>query len=121
MLNSREQAHQTNTMVLNVTYDDRDITDITWPLSHADLAVLDEQLSRKCCLSASGHGFLICGSADNLVDIYSLSPYKDANAGVRQERSLRYHRDPVVSVAVNALDTLLVSADSSGKIVFWRR
>jgi WD40 repeat protein len=71
-------------------------------------------LPLKCCYSPSGLGYLITGSEDKEVYIYSLG----ANYKMQQ---LKRHEVPVVAVAVNLQDTLLASADSLGKIVLWRR
>jgi len=73
-------------------------------------------LPLKCCYSPSGQGYLISGSEDKEVYIYSL-----AKASNYKMQYLKHHQVPVVAVAVNLQDTLLASADSLGKIVLWRR
>lgn len=73
-------------------------------------------LPLKCCYSPSGYGYLISGSEDKEVYIYSL-----AKNNQRQMHYLKHHLVPVVAVSVNHLDTLLASADSLGRIVLWRR
>lgn len=73
-------------------------------------------LPLKCCYSPSGQGYLISGSEDKEVYIYSLA--KGANYKMQY---LKHHQVPVVAVAVNFQDTLLASADSLGRIVLWRR
>jgi WD40 repeat protein len=73
-------------------------------------------LPLKCCFSPSDGGYLISGSEDKSVYLYSLA--KHANYRLQL---LHHHHVPVVSVATNHQDTLLVSADSLGKIVLWRR
>lgn len=73
-------------------------------------------LPLKCCYSPSGQGYLISGSEDKEVYIYSLA--KGSNYKMTY---LKHHSVPVVAVATNALDTLLASADSLGRIVLWRR
>lgn len=73
-------------------------------------------LPLKCCYSPSGQGYLISGSEDKEVYIYSLA--KGSNYKMQY---LRHHQVPVVAVAVNLQDTLLASADSLGRIVLWRR
>merc|ERR1719181_2388800 len=73
-------------------------------------------LPLKCCYSASGQGYLISGSEDKEVYIYSL-----AKASNYKMQYLKHHQVPVVAVAVNLQDTLLASADSLGRIVLWRR
>lgn len=73
-------------------------------------------LPLKCCYSPSGQGYLISGSEDKEVYIYSLA--KGQNYKMQY---LKHHQVPVVAVAVNLLDTLLASADSLGRIVLWRR
>jgi WD40 repeat protein len=73
-------------------------------------------LPLKCCYSAAGQGFLISGSEDKEVYIYSLA--KGANYKMQY---LKHHQVPVVAVACNGQDTLLASADSLGRIVLWRR
>eukprot|EP00927_Polykrikos_kofoidii_P034051 TRINITY_DN28881_c0_g1_i1.p1 TRINITY_DN28881_c0_g1~~TRINITY_DN28881_c0_g1_i1.p1 ORF type:complete len:1724 (+),score=363.79 TRINITY_DN28881_c0_g1_i1:63-5234(+) len=73
-------------------------------------------LPLKCCYSPSGQGYLISGSEDKEVYIYSLA--KGSNYKMQY---LKHHQVPVVAVAVNAQDTLLASADSLGRTVLWRR
>merc|ERR1719213_596727 len=73
-------------------------------------------LPLKCCYSPSGQGFLISGSEDKEVYIYSL-----ARGSNFKMQYLKHHQVPVVAVAVNKQDTLLASADSLGRIVLWRR
>mmetsp|Transcript_66996 Transcript_66996/g.193594 ORF Transcript_66996/g.193594 Transcript_66996/m.193594 type:complete len:1699 (+) Transcript_66996:102-5198(+) len=73
-------------------------------------------LPLKCCHSPSGQGYLISGSEDKEVYIYSLA--KGSNYKMHY---LKHHQVPVVAVAVNLQDTLLASADSLGRIVLWRR
>jgi len=73
-------------------------------------------LPLKCCYSPSGQGYLISGSEDKEVYIYSLA--KQSNYKMQY---LKHHQVPVVAVAVNFQDTLLASADSLGRIVLWRR
>jgi len=73
-------------------------------------------LPLKCCYSPSGQGYLISGSEDKEVYIYSLA--KGLNYRMQY---LKHHQVPVVAVAVNLQDTLLASADSLGRIVMWRR
>jgi len=73
-------------------------------------------LPLKSCYSPSGEGYLISGSEDKEVYIYSLS--KGSNYKMQY---LKHHQVPVVAVAVNFQDTLLASADSLGRIVLWRR
>lgn len=73
-------------------------------------------LPLKCCYSPSGQGYLISGSEDKEVYIYSLA--KGSNYKMQY---LKHHQVPVVAVAVNMQDTLLASADSLGRIVLWRR
>jgi WD40 repeat protein len=73
-------------------------------------------LPLKCCYSPSGQGYLISGSEDKEVYIYSLA--KGSNYKMQ---FLKHHQVPVVAVSVNLQDTLLASADSLGRIVLWRR
>mmetsp|Transcript_124923 Transcript_124923/g.266607 ORF Transcript_124923/g.266607 Transcript_124923/m.266607 type:complete len:1729 (-) Transcript_124923:634-5820(-) len=73
-------------------------------------------LPLKSCYSPSGQGYLISGSEDKEVYIYSLA--KGSNYKMQY---LKHHQVPVVTVAVNHQDTLLASADSLGRIVLWRR
>jgi len=73
-------------------------------------------LPLKCCYSPSGQGYLISGSEDKEVYIYSLAKCQNYKM-----QFLKHHQVPVVAVAVNLQDTLLASADSLGRIVLWRR
>jgi len=73
-------------------------------------------LPLRNCFSAYGGGFLISASEDKEIYIYSLA--KSANYKMHY---LKHHNAPVLAVAVNALDTLIASADSIGNIVLWRR
>ena len=73
-------------------------------------------LPLKSCFSASDSGYLISGSEDKGVYVFSLA--KGANYKMHV---LHHHQVPVVAVASNQQDTLLASADSLGRIVLWRR
>eukprot|EP00392_Amoebophrya_sp_AT5.2_P004904 g4913.t1 len=73
-------------------------------------------LPLKCCHSPSGTGYLISGSEDKEVYIYSLGRQNNYKM-----QYLKHHLVPVVAVATNYQDTLLASADSLGRIVLWRR
>ncbi|GIX62626.1 myosin F [Babesia caballi] len=68
----------------------------------------------RSCYSRFGGGWCISGSEDRNLLIFSLleenMPY-----------SVSFHKGPVVAVAVNSLDTLLVTSDSRGVLAFWRR
>merc|ERR1719160_630767 len=83
---------------------------------HHRVKVAHSLLPLKCCYSGSGQGFLISGSEDKEVYIYSL-----ARGSNFKMQYLKHHQVPVVAVAVNKQDTLLASADSLGRIVLWRR
>eukprot|EP00397_Hematodinium_sp_SG-2012_P000521 GEMP01000522.1.p1 GENE.GEMP01000522.1~~GEMP01000522.1.p1 ORF type:complete len:1700 (+),score=383.46 GEMP01000522.1:143-5242(+) len=73
-------------------------------------------LPLKNCYSPSGNGYLISGSEDKEVYIYSLQK----GSGYKMQY-LKHHQVPVVAVSTNLQDTLLASADSLGRIVLWRR
>ena len=73
-------------------------------------------LPLKCCFSPSDNGYLISGSEDKGVYVFSLS-----KASNYKMQLLQHHQVPVVAVASNLQDTLLASADSLGRIVLWRR
>merc|ERR1712137_140477 len=73
-------------------------------------------LPLKCCWSPSDQGYLISASEDKAVYIYNLG----TGSGYQMTR-LKHHQAPVVAVAVNLDDTVLATADSSGRIVMWRR
>ena len=78
--------------------------------------VANRLLPLKCCCSPSGQGYLIYGSEDGDVYIYSLA--QDMHYKMQR---LKHHQVPLVAVAVNQQDTLLASADGLGRIVLWRR
>ena len=73
-------------------------------------------LPLKCCYSPSDAGYLISGSEDKGVYVFSLAKGSNYKMHV-----LNHHQVPVVAVASNQQDTLLASADSLGRIVLWRR
>jgi WD40 repeat protein len=73
-------------------------------------------LPLKCCYSPSDQGYLISGSEDKGVYVFSLA--KGSNYKMQV---LNHHQVPVVAVTTNQQDTLLASADSLGRIVLWRR
>merc|ERR1712100_803213 len=73
-------------------------------------------LPLKSCYSPSGQGYMISGSEDKEVYIYSL-----AKSSKYKLQNLKHHQVPVIAVAVNLQDTILASADALGKIVLWRR
>ena len=70
----------------------------------------------KSCHSPSDKGYLISGSEDKKVYVYSL-----AEGLCYGEETLEIHDVAVLTVAMNQQDTLLVSADVSGHRVCWRR
>ena len=73
-------------------------------------------LPLKCCYSPSDQGYLVSGSEDKGVYVFSLA--KGSNYKMQV---LNHHQVPVVAVTTNQQDTLLASADSLGRIVLWRR
>ena len=73
-------------------------------------------LPLKCCYSTSDQGYLVSGSEDKGVYVFSLG--KGTNYRMQV---LNHHQVPVVAVSTNQQDTLLASADSLGRIVLWRR
>ena len=73
-------------------------------------------LPLKCCYSSSDQGYLVSGSEDKGVYVFSLG--KNSNYKMQV---LNHHQVPVVAVSTNLQDTLLASADSLGRIVLWRR
>ena len=73
-------------------------------------------LPLKSCFSPSDSGYLISGSEDKGVYVFSLAKGSNYKMHV-----LHHHQVPVVAVASNLQDTLLASADSLGRIVLWRR
>ncbi|CAJ1441487.1 unnamed protein product [Effrenium voratum] len=99
--------------IIDCTYDQGALTNLT--VRHR-VRVAHELLPLKNCYSPSGQGYLISGSENKEVHIYSLG--KGANYKMQY---LKHHQVPVVAVAVNLQDTLLASADSLGRIVLWRR
>lgn len=78
--------------------------------------VAHSSMPLKSCYSPSGRGFLISGSEDKDVYVYSLAQEANCNFGF-----LRHHQSPVVAVACNLQDTLLASADALGRVILWRR
>uniref|UniRef100_A0A0G4GQT3 Uncharacterized protein n=1 Tax=Chromera velia CCMP2878 TaxID=1169474 RepID=A0A0G4GQT3_9ALVE len=78
--------------------------------------VANALLPVRCCYSSFGGGYLISGSEDKEVYVFALRKEMHYKSG-----SLAHHRAPVLSVATNRTDTLLVSADSQGSIALWRR
>ncbi|KFH09200.1 myosin F [Toxoplasma gondii VAND] len=72
-------------------------------------------LPLRCWFSNFGGGWLITGSEDK--DVYCFSLQQGANF---KAISLKHHQAPILAVATNLQDTLLVSADSMGKLVLWR-
>ncbi|CRG95016.1 myosin C, putative, partial [Plasmodium gallinaceum] len=68
------------------------------------------------CYSKFGGGWLMSGSEDGNIYICSLLPQSNYKLIF-----LKHHKAPVMAVVVNDNDTLMVSGDSKGNIVFWRR
>eukprot|EP00388_Colpodella_angusta_P002956 GDKJ01010488.1.p1 GENE.GDKJ01010488.1~~GDKJ01010488.1.p1 ORF type:complete len:1364 (+),score=424.49 GDKJ01010488.1:107-4093(+) len=73
-------------------------------------------LPLRSCYSSFGGGFLITASEDKEVYVYTVDPQHNYRM-----HYLKHHNAPVLAVATNSTDSLLVSADSLGHIVFWRR
>lgn len=72
----------------------------------------------KCCYSPSGQGCIVAGSSNGEVQILPLVQ----GLGVQMQRLRHNGPDvPVLFVAVNLQNTLIASADDSGRIVLWRR
>eukprot|EP00923_Selenidium_pygospionis_P051384 GHVN01089204.1.p1 GENE.GHVN01089204.1~~GHVN01089204.1.p1 ORF type:complete len:1366 (+),score=163.96 GHVN01089204.1:999-5096(+) len=70
-------------------------------------------LPLRCCHSPAAGGWLITGSEGSEVIVHSLRS--------KARAALKYHKHPVLCVAINQQSTLLASADSSGLTVLWRR
>ncbi|CRH01782.1 myosin C, putative [Plasmodium relictum] len=68
------------------------------------------------CYSKYGGGWLMSGSEDGNIYICSLLPQSNYKLIF-----LKHHKAPVMAVVVNDIDTLMISGDSKGNIVFWRR
>ncbi|GAW82273.1 myosin C [Plasmodium gonderi] len=68
------------------------------------------------CFSRFGGGWLISGSEDGNIYICSLFPQSNYKLIF-----LKHHKAPVMAVVVNDIDTLMISGDSKGNVVFWRR
>ncbi|ANQ09648.1 Myosin [Plasmodium coatneyi] len=66
--------------------------------------------------SKFGGGWVISGSEDGNIYICSLLPQSNYRLVF-----LKHHKAPVMAVVVNDIDTLMVSGDSKGNVVFWRR
>ena len=109
--------------MIDITYEEASKTPMKLSLRYSS-KVTHSLLPLKCCYSPSGNGFLISGSEDKEIYIYPL-PMQHRESIVETYNLsgtyLRHHEVPVVAVTVNKQNTLLVSADSLGKIVFWRR
>jgi len=72
--------------------------------------------SRRCCFSSSGQGYVVSGSSDGDVQICPILGADDEDV-----QHLVHHTSPVLATAVNLQDTLLATADASGRVVLWRR
>ncbi|CDU20108.1 myosin F, putative [Plasmodium yoelii] len=70
----------------------------------------------RSCYTKFGGGWLVSGSEDGNIYVCSLLPQSNYKLIL-----LKHHKAPVMSVVVNDIDTLMVSGDSKGNIVFWRR
>jgi len=69
------------------------------------------------CYSGAGGGFVVSGSEDKEVYLYSLDPHNN----YRLQNLAHVHQAPVLAVASNFVDTLLISGDSAGVVFLWRR
>ncbi|GFE54273.1 myosin F [Babesia ovis] len=102
-----------NITIMNCVYDGSSgkICDITYRYTVTNAHVA---LPLRSCYSRFGGGWCISGSEDRNLLIFSLQeenmPY-----------SVSFHQGPVVAVAVNSLDTILVTSDSKGSVALWRR
>ncbi|ORM39515.1 Myosin-12 [Babesia sp. Xinjiang] len=102
-----------NITIMNCVYDGASgkICDITYRYTVTNGHVA---LPLRSCYSRFGGGWCISGSEDRNLLIFSLQeenmPY-----------SVSFHQGPVVAVAVNSLDTVLVTSDSKGSVALWRR
>ncbi|EDO07458.1 WD40 repeat myosin-like family protein [Babesia bovis T2Bo] len=102
-----------NISILNCIYDGESgkISELTYRYTVTNAHVA---LPLRSCYSRFGGGWCISGSEDRNLLIFSLQeenmPY-----------SISFHQGPVVAVAVNSLDTVLVTSDSKGSVALWRR
>uniref|UniRef100_A0A0G4FBQ1 Uncharacterized protein n=1 Tax=Chromera velia CCMP2878 TaxID=1169474 RepID=A0A0G4FBQ1_9ALVE len=85
--------------------------------------------SLRSCFVSSWHsgqpsGFVVSGSEDSRVQVFGLTPgvvkTSEDTRGPRRA-SLVHHRSPVLAVAVSDTESLLVSTDTTGTAVLWRR
>ncbi|KAK2195809.1 bifunctional IQ motif [Babesia duncani] len=99
--------------VLNCVYDGTSgrICEISFRYSVTNNHVA---LPLRSCISSFGGGWCISGSEDRNLLIFNLQeenmPY-----------NISFHAGPVVAVAVNQSDTVLVTSDSRGVVAIWRR
>ncbi|SCP05468.1 myosin C, putative [Plasmodium ovale] len=70
----------------------------------------------RSCFSRFGGGWIISGSEDGNIYVCSMLPQSNYKLIF-----LKHHKAPVMAVVVNDTDTLMVSGDSNGNMVFWRR
>lgn len=71
--------------------------------------------NRCCCCCPLDSGWLVRGDSSGLLHLDSMSDEETAL------QPLRHHCAPLRALAANQQDTLLASADASGRIVLWRR
>merc|ERR1712194_915870 len=77
------------------------------------MRVVHRLLSGKSCYSPSGQGFLISGSVESEVCVYSLARNRNTGGPHFGQQRLQHRSAPVIAVATNQQDTLLASADAS--------
>ncbi|EDL44354.1 myosin PfM-C, putative [Plasmodium vivax] len=70
----------------------------------------------RSSFSRFGGGWVVSGSEDGNIYVCSLLPHSNYRLVF-----LKHHKAPVMAVVVNDIDTLMVSGDSKGNVVFWRR
>eukprot|EP00398_MALV-I-01_sp_L67-1_P001020 gene1020-572_t len=103
--------------ILDVVYEGQQLTDLS--VRHR-VKVPHSLLPLKCCFSpgpdADHGGFLVSPAEDKHVYIFDLTKGADFKM-----QHLEPHDCPIVVVACNFQNTLLVSADASGRMNLWRR
>ncbi|EKX73815.1 myosin, putative [Theileria equi strain WA] len=102
-----------NIAVINCIYDGSNgkICELTYRYTVNNSHVA---LPLRSCYSRFGGGWCVSGSEDRNILFFSL---QDEN----MPYSINFHQSPVVTVEVNQLDTVIVSADAKGIVALWRR
>ncbi|GAB68779.1 WD domain G-beta repeat domain containing protein [Plasmodium cynomolgi strain B] len=75
----------------------------------------------ECCICSYTHDYLITGSSDGFIEIWSwLTGQLNSDLTYQYNNNIMMHDNPIVSLCISKDDEILISADSKGLIKIWK-